>query len=185
MRKQTLYILALLIFISGCKTLNDSQDNTVLTMNINQIKIHITDKEQTAYLGLESSTKTFSFQDINTDIIIIDLFSMYCSYCQKNALHVNELFYKIKNSNMANSIKFIGLGFGNSEFEVNVFKKKYNIPFPLFPDPEYKISDKLNIDIVPHFAVLKRNEEGKFIMTYLTQGNTTMLEQYIFEQLNL
>ena len=184
MKKSILFIITLFFFISGCVTTNKTSISTVLDLNIKQIRLNVSDEKQTEYLGINDSAKNFTFQDLKADVIVIDLFSMYCSYCQRKAPLVNKLFYKIENSQLANKIKFIGIGFGNSEFEVNVFKKKYDVPFPLFPDPTYKISDKLNIDIVPHFAVLKRNNEGNFIMIHKNQGDTAKLETFIYENLN-
>jgi len=184
MNKAFLSILSLFIVITGCTTASQNAGNTVLDLNINQIKLNVSDEKQIEYLGLKNSAKNFTFQDLQTDIIIIDLFSMYCSYCQKKAPIFNDFFHKVNNSPFSNKIKFIGLGFGNSKFEVNVFKKKYNVPFPLFADPNYKISDKLNIDIVPHFAVLQRNADGYFIMVHKNQGDIDRLEQFIFENFN-
>src|SRR5690606_15376258 len=88
-----------------------------------------------AYLGLQDA-KTFSIGDIQTRILLIEVFSMYCPHCQREAPAVNTLYQQIiDRGDLADRIKIIGIGVGNSSFEVGVFQKTYNVPFPLFPDP--------------------------------------------------
>ena len=46
------------------------------------------------YLGL-SGSGIFKINQIKTDIVIIEIFSMYCPYCQAEAPNVNRLFASI------------------------------------------------------------------------------------------
>ena len=86
------------------------------------------------YLGLTGSG-TFKITQVKAQAVLIEIFSMYCPYCQKDAPGINELFQAIEeNAEMKGRIKIIGIGAGNSAYEVGVYKKKYNVPFPLIPD---------------------------------------------------
>src|SRR4030043_1766256 len=96
-----------------------------------------------AYLGL-SGDGFFKIPQIKAKVVIIEIFSMYCPHCQKDAPRLNELYQTIENnSNLKKKIKLIGIGRGNSIFEVGVFKKTYSVLFPLFPDKDFTIHQAL------------------------------------------
>jgi thiol-disulfide isomerase/thioredoxin len=109
-----------------------------------------------AYLGLKDSD-AFTLPQIKADTLIIEIFSMYCPICQAEAPVVNELHRLIeKTPSLKGKVKLIGIGAGNSEFEVGVFRKKYNILFPLFPDEKFAIQKALSGPIrTPTFIAVK------------------------------
>jgi thiol-disulfide isomerase/thioredoxin len=115
------------------------------------------------YLGLRGSGE-FSVPQIKADTLIIEIFSMYCPICQAEAPVVNELHQLIeKTPSLKGKVKLIGIGAGNSPFEVEVFRKKYNILFPLFPDEKFGIQKALSGPIrTPTFIAVK-NYDGKGI----------------------
>ena len=72
------------------------------------------------YLGL-SGKGSFSIPQVQADVVLIEIFSMYCPYCQREAPVVNTLYGKIASSSRLKAkIKLIGIGVGNSDFEVDV-----------------------------------------------------------------
>lgn len=86
---------------------------------------------------------------------------MYCPYCQKEAPIVNELYQIINNrQDIKDKIKIIGIGAGNTPFEVEVFRNQYNIPFPLFPDESFSIHKAVGDVRTPYFFVFKINPDG-------------------------
>ena len=104
------------------------------------------------YLGLDSSSATFSVADIDADIVLIELFSMYCPFCQEEAPLINEL-YELMNDlpESGPSVKIIGIGASNSEFEVNHFRTTYKVDFPMFPDQDMAIYKALSGAGTPGF----------------------------------
>jgi thiol-disulfide isomerase/thioredoxin len=112
------------------------------------------------YLGL-SGDGLFKIPQIKAKVVIVEIFSMYCPYCQKDAPRINELYQMIENNpDLKTKIKLIGIGAGNSSYEVSVFKKTYAIPFPLFPDKDFVIHKAYGEVRTPYFIAVKINDDG-------------------------
>jgi thiol-disulfide isomerase/thioredoxin len=123
-----------------------------------------------SYLGL-SGEGSFKIPQIKAKVVIIEIFSMYCPYCQKDAPGINELYTLIENDpDLKKKIKLIGIGAGNTPFEVGVFKKNYSVPFPLFPDQDFTIHKACGEVRTPYFIVVKINEDGGHLIVHSQLG---------------
>ena len=120
-----------------------------------------TDHAHQKYLGIESGPK-FSIEDIQTQILIVEVFSMYCPHCQREAPNVNRLYRRVSTDDQwRDRIKLIGIGVGNTNYEVALFRKTYDIPFPLFPDRSRELAHQLEIRRTPTFVGFVWDDEGK------------------------
>ena len=118
------------------------------------------DPGEKSYLGLSGGV-FFRIPQIKAKVVIIEIFSMYCPQCQKIAPGMDELYHLIESDpDLRNKIKLIGIGAGNSRYEVEVFKKTYHTPFPLFPDNEFAIHKVLGDVRSPYFIAIKINKDG-------------------------
>jgi thiol-disulfide isomerase/thioredoxin len=135
--------------------------------------------DEKAYLGLPGAG-TFKIPQIKAKVVIIEIFSMYCPYCQKDAPRINELYQMIeKDSDLRTRIKMIGIGAGNSPYEVSVFKKTYHVPFPLFADKDFSIHKLLGEVRTPYFVAIKINDDGTHQIVHSQLGDFQGAEPFL------
>jgi len=140
------------------------------------------DEHHRTYLGLQvgGDGATFEVVEIDADILLIELFSMYCPYCQAEAPVLNELYDKIQNnSSLKDRFKLIGIGVGNTTFEVEHFRNTYKIPFPLFPDDDFSIHKKIGEVRTPYFFAVGINKDGTHRILYSHAGRLENHDQFI------
>jgi peroxiredoxin len=131
------------------------------------------------YLGL-SGDGFFKIPQIKTKVVIVEIYSMYCPYCQKDAPGINELYNLIeKNPGLKNKIKMIGIGAGNTSFEVETYKKTYQVPFPLFPDKDFAVHKACGEVRTPYFIVVKINDDGTHQIVHAQLGNYPGAEPFL------
>jgi hypothetical protein len=130
------------------------------------------DDSDKAYIGLPADKLyfgrgVFNVTQMGAQVIILQIFSMYCPHCQDDAPNVNALFRLIANNPATKGkVKIIGVGAGNNPYEVSLFKKCYQIPFPLFPDADFSIHKKLGEVRTPYFIVIRILPEGAHKVVY-------------------
>lgn len=132
-----------------------------------------------SYLGI-SGGEFFTIADIKARVVIIEMFSMYCPHCQREAPAVNELYRTIENSPHAQGrVKLMGIGAGNDAFEVEFFKDKYDVPFPLFTDRDYVIHEQLGKPNTPFFIAVKMNDDGTHEVFYTQLGGFERATEFL------
>lgn len=140
------------------------------------------DKSYLGFFGFGS----FRIPEIRAKVVIVEIFSMYCPYCQKEAPTVNQLYAKIEqNPALKGKIKLIGVGAGNSSYEVGVFRKKYDVPFPLFSDGDYVIHKQVGEVRTPYFIVVKINPDGTHQVIYSRLGAFESVDKFLSTIVNL
>lgn len=123
-------------------------------------------KSAAAYLGVPAGEGGVRLSRVKADFLLVEVFSMYCPYCQAEAKNVNALYELLQKSPAAARVKMLGIGAGNTPFEVGFFRDKYGVPFPLFPDAEFACHKSLQGPGTPYFLLLKADGTGAFTVLY-------------------
>jgi thiol-disulfide isomerase/thioredoxin len=138
------------------------------------------------YLGLSSGGNVFRVNQIKTKVVIIEIFSMYCPYCQAEAPNINKLYQLIAgNPALRDKIKIIGIGAGNTQFEVATFKKKYTIAFPLIPDEDFKLHKIVGETKTPYFIAVKLNGNNPPEVIYSQLGALENIDLFLAQIVKL
>lgn len=131
------------------------------------------------YLGL-GDNGLFRIHDIKVKAVVIEIFSMYCPYCQREAPNINNLYQRVENDpELRGKIKIIGVGAGNSPFEVSMFEKKYQVPFPLFADNDFVVHKCLGETRTPYFFVVAPGPGGSQKVIYSKLGGIKDLDSFL------
>jgi thiol-disulfide isomerase/thioredoxin len=137
------------------------------------------------YLGLGGSG-TFKTGIIKAQVLIIEVFSFYCPHCQRTAAQINDLYQMIeKRADLKGKIKMIGIGAKNSAYEVDSYKERYHVPFPLFPDEDMEITEKLGVKGTPTFIGVKVDGKGDQERFYFGEGGFQDNQKFLTEILRL
>ena len=128
--------------------------------------------EDAAYLGLAESTDTFRMDQIKAGVLVVEVFDMYCRFCQGMAPKVDEVYELNLRSGFASEVKMIGIGRMNTALEVATFKEKYQVQFPLFPDNDLSITRALGAqdEGTPHFIVIKIESGDRVKVVHTSTG---------------
>lgn len=132
------------------------------------------------YLGV-SGKGTFSLSQLKAATLIIEVFSMYCPHCQREAPVVNELHGLIeKDASLRKGVKLVGIGIGNTPFEVDVYREKFKVLFPLFADDSLQLRKISESQFrTPTFIVAGIGPRGGFKILDVHVGPIKDLAKYL------
>ena len=143
------------------------------------------DEAGKSYLGLTGS-ENFKLGQIPAQVLIIEVFSFYCPHCQHAAPQVNELYREIQGRpDLKAKLKMIGIGVGNSPYEVNAFREKYKVPFPLFSDQRMEVAGMLGVKGTPTFIGVNLPGKGAPEQFYFGEGGFQDARQFLSEIIRL
>jgi hypothetical protein len=183
MRK--ILLLAFMIFLSSAGLLYAA--DLKYSKEIGTIKLNVPDDQTVRnYLGIKQKEGQFILPQIRQGILIVEIFNMYCPHCQHYAPKVNELYSKINTRpDTKDNVIMLGIGVGNSPFEVNFFRKKYNIAFPLFDDKGYSVANRLDGLLTPHFIGMSLDGKGGYRVIYSLSGGFENADEFLNNMLKL
>jgi len=121
------------------------------------------DPEMKQYLGVDGDAG-FTLNQVQSKLILLEVFSAMCPACLKNAPRVNKL-YKIisRDSDLKSSIVMMGIAVGNKEKLVKAYRKKYKVKFPVFSDPNGDIDNLLTGISTPTLLIADKSGKVLFV----------------------
>jgi thiol-disulfide isomerase/thioredoxin len=120
-----------------------------------------TDYRMSSYLGFLKPRKSFLLTEIKTDILIANVFQSRCPHCQGLTRNLNKIYDLVEKEGLSHKVKFISLGYGDDFVEVEDFKKRYNIRYPVFADP---LAEKVKVKHIPATFILKMTPAGAKVL---------------------
>ncbi len=146
-------------------------------------------KGEQTYLGIPQK-KTFSFKEIRGNLILIEFISIYCVSCQRQAPIFNELYSSIENDlGLKGKVKMIGVAAGNNLNEVEIYKKTYQVPYPILGDPRFDAHTAVGSPRTPFSIWVRKDTQGKCIVVSTHLGlmdlKSAMEETKVVLQYNL
>ena len=128
------------------------------------------------YLGIPSRAVTFTLNDVDARVVLVEIFQVQCSHCQDEAPHVNELFERIKREGLYDQVKVMAIAYGNTPFEVSMYGRKYHVPFALLADPGEQTFD---VEAVPAYFLLQPLNGGGARVLYSKYGTLPETGKFI------
>jgi thiol-disulfide isomerase/thioredoxin len=121
-------------------------------------------KEERTYLGIPEK-KGFSLREIRGSLILVEFLSIYCVNCQRQAPIFNELYSFIeKDPRLRGKVKIVGVAAGNGLHEVEVYKKTFQVPYPILADPKFDAHTAVGSPRTPFTIWIRKDTQGRGIV---------------------
>ncbi len=121
-------------------------------------------KEEQTYLGIHGK-KVYRLNEIKASLLLIEFLNIYCVNCVKQAPLLNEVYSHIQNDkDLKENVKIIGIAAGNNINEVKFFKDRFEIPYPIFPDPNFSAHEAVGAPRTPFMIWVRKGKDGKGIV---------------------
>lgn len=140
---------------------------------------HFTPDQKTR-LGLEGDGP-FRLSDVKARHVLIEVFSMYCPHCQREAPDMNRLAARIADMRPEGGIALLGLGVGNTQTEVDLFRETFSVSFALATDPGLETHKALGEPGTPHFFLVSLRDRGTPVVLLSRTGRMSGVDDFIAE----
>jgi peroxiredoxin len=147
--------LCIFVYSSQVSAENEAPKPVSAGMKLPQFTMDAPSSEKDRqYLGLKNS-KPFSLSEIPAKLIVVEIFSVYCPHCRKQAPQLNKLYKLIQqDSKLFKKIKMIAVAAGADQTKTDKWKETFHIPFPVLPDKETETWKMLGQPGVPYTLVV-------------------------------
>ncbi len=156
-------LLMLLILLAACPALAAELPKEGDTLPQLTILTPALEKDS-QYLGLDMPG-TFTIQDLDYSLLLLELVGVYCPYCHKQAPLFNSLFKRLERAKLDDRVKMLAVASGATEPELVQLRKHSNYAYPVLRDEDYSMHKILGEPQTP-FTILV-NREGTILYAKL------------------
>ncbi len=114
-------------------------------------------------------------------LVLIEIFSMYCPHCQREAPHMNRLAELLAASPLKGRVTIIGVGAGNTPMEVDLFRERYGVTIPLFADPDLAVHEQVGEPGTPHFFLVSLKNRAAPATLFSRTGRMASPQSFLDE----
>ena len=136
--------------------------------------------EDRAYLGL-SRPGDFTLKDIQARYVLVEIFSDICPHCMLQAPIANRLYNliqrnpRLRGDGAQAGLKMMGLGYYSNQAAMDKWRARYQVPFPLVPDPKGQAYKTLDAPGTPTYVVFDHQGE----VVYVHAGEIASPERFL------
>jgi hypothetical protein len=137
-------------------------------------------KSDIEYLGLPQKFfglikgDSFSLKQIKAELIVLEYLNKYCFSCQIQVTSMNQVFNIVEtNPQLKGRIKFLAIGAGNNQREVDSFRAEHKITFPIIPDPKFLAYEAIGDPGATPFTLFIRKTDSGHLVAHTQVGLTT------------
>ncbi|WP_319542457.1 TlpA disulfide reductase family protein [uncultured Pseudodesulfovibrio sp.] len=127
---------------------------------------------------LSVSGNEFKISDIKADFVLIEVYSMYCPICQRDAPKMNTVYDALTGGDVGGRIKVLGIAAGNTPYEVEFYRKKFKVEYPLVEDPDYVHHKAVEEVGTPAFYLVDLRE-GKRLILFSQVGELKNVDAFL------
>ncbi|BCR06210.1 hypothetical protein DESUT3_32790 [Desulfuromonas versatilis] len=112
------------------------------------------------YLGIAPG-ESFALSGVKAELVLVELLNVHCLHCQMQTRPYNRLVELIEeNPATRGRIKLLAVAVGNVPEEVGAFVEKFQVRFPVLPDPRFTIYRALGGQATPFSIYVRQDRPG-------------------------
>ena len=137
--------------------------------------------EEKKYLGI-GVKKTFSTDEIQSDLVIIKFLNTNCTYCIRLLPTFKEIYRLVEDDqSLKAKIRMIGIGAGDTLMELKELKKNHPVPYPVVADTDFKAHKAVGEPRVPFIVVARKDIQNQWVVATVNVGLIFSAEHFVGE----
>jgi len=169
----------LLLLLSACLATTPDWQRTSLPPLVIPAPTRAADRQ---YLGLAPETTSFTLDQIKGRLVVLEFILAQCPHCQHEAPKMKQFYELVQERGFSDRIKFVSIALGNTPLETGLFRDRYQVPFPLIPNPGKYVT---KVEATPTLYFLQPESGGGARVLYEAVGRLPDAEKLLQQAIEL